>query len=145
MAEPRTVPVMQQEVLDWHTTMYEREGTVGAHGLANAYAHFVSVKMSPTQERIHTALGLTGEAGEYADAIKKIDIYGKASDIENLREELGDILFYLQAACNYWGFTLEDLMASNVIKLSKRYKGAFTKEEAAARADKSEKELTRES
>ena len=58
---------------------------------------------------LHAALGCAGECGELIDAIKKSWIYGAALDVENVVEECGDILFYLQAACNECDKTLDHL------------------------------------
>src|SRR5437764_1204166 len=44
---------------------------------------------------LHAILGISGEAGELVDAFKKELIYGKTLDIENLKEEAGDILWYM--------------------------------------------------
>jgi len=44
---------------------------------------------------VHMALGITGEAGEVADVIKKHYAYGKTLDVQHLVEEVGDIMFYL--------------------------------------------------
>ena len=139
MAENISIPQEDQEILHWNTTLFEREGTVGCKSkFLNAYAHFVQSKLSPNLEGPHTALGLCGEAGEYADAVKKAFVYGQQPNVGNILEELGDIAFYLQAACNYWGFTLEDVITQNVLKLSKRYKAGFTTQESINRADKQE-------
>ena len=46
------------------------------------------------QHLVHMALGLTGEFGEFIDAIKKNAIYGKDLDTTNLTEEMGDSFWY---------------------------------------------------
>ena len=55
-----------------------------------------------TQElmMVHAVMGISGEAGELLDAIKKRWVYGKTLDIENVIEELGDIRFYMEALMN---------------------------------------------
>lgn len=88
---------------------------------------------------LHGAVGLAGEGGETLDAIKKCWIYNKPLSEEvvaNLREECGDALFYIQHICNILGCTLEDLIAQNMIKLTKRYPTGYTDAAALARADK---------
>lgn len=70
------------------------------------------------------ALGLTGESGEVADIIKKILFHKHPIDAEKLREELGDVLWYLLLICDALGYTLEDIMTYNVQKLNKRYPNA---------------------
>ena len=86
---------------------------------------------------IHMLLGIAGEAGELIDAIKKAAIYKKPLDIGNVREELGDIEFYLQGIRNAFGWTREEIELGNYVKLSKRYpKGAYSNQQAIERADK---------
>ena len=48
--------------------------------------------MEPADDLMHAALGLSGEAGEFADAIKKHLVYGRELDRENAIEELGETL-----------------------------------------------------
>ena len=48
---------------------------------------------------VHAQMGLTSEAGEFTDAVKKHRIYNKPLDIPNLIEEIGDILWFCALAC----------------------------------------------
>jgi NTP pyrophosphatase (non-canonical NTP hydrolase) len=66
------------------------------------------------------ALGLTGEAGETAELVKKLFDRNKPIDPEVMKLELGDVLWYLQALATYFGFTLEDVAVANVAKLDAR-------------------------
>ena len=86
---------------------------------------------------LHAALGVCGEAGELADAIKKHHIYNKPVDIENIIEELGDLEFYMQAVRMMYGIPQQVVLQANAEKLSKRYKGlAYSDLAAHLRADK---------
>ena len=86
---------------------------------------------------LHMAVGVSGEAGELLDAIKKAVIYRKTMDTDNVREEIGDCLFYLQGMCNAIGYSLEQAMQDNMDKLNKRYSsGEYSDSQAQARADK---------
>lgn len=62
----------------------------------------------------HIALGLTGEAGEVADVVKKGQYFGGAINFEKLEKECGDVLWYLQSFCNVLGLTLEQLAVKNI-------------------------------
>ncbi len=75
---------------------------------------------------LHASVGIAGEAGEILDAVKKAWIYQAELDNQNLLEEVGDSLFYLQALAIHCGFTLEDAMRANIEKLSKRYPQGYT-------------------
>lgn len=85
---------------------------------------------------MHAAYGLSGEAGEFADCIKKHQIYGKDFDRDNAIEELGDILWFVALACNALGTTMDQVAQANIDKLRKRYPDKYTDQHAAARLDK---------
>ena len=70
-------------------------------------------------------LGLAGEAGEVADIIKKHFAGAKELDLTHLKEELGDVLWYIAEACDCFGFTLEDVAKFNIEKLKKRHPNGF--------------------
>ncbi len=72
-----------------------------------------------------SALGLAGESGEVADAIKRVLYQGHHLDLMSLVGELGDILWYLILACDALDCTLEDVMQVNVAKLRERYPHGF--------------------
>lgn len=81
------------------------------------------------------ALGLTGEAGEVADLIKKHVGHGHALDGDKLLLELGDVLWYIAALANVAGWSLEEVAEANAKKLQKRYPNGFSREASLARAD----------
>ncbi len=88
---------------------------------------------------LHALLGISGEAGELLDAVKGHVIYGKPLDVENFKEELGDIEFYLeQFRTNpLVNISREDTLKQNIEKLSKRYPNfMYSDESAIAREDK---------
>lgn len=74
------------------------------------------------------ALGLAGETGEVVDLIKKHLFQGHEIDAQRLRDELGDVLWYFMLLCEAMGYSLHDLMAANVEKLSRRYPNGFDAE-----------------
>lgn len=85
----------------------------------------------------HMLIGLNGEVGEIADCIKKHTKYNQPLDLENLEEEIGDTLFYLEGMCQAVGLTLKECMNSNIVKLSERYSsGSYSDRQAHERADK---------
>jgi NTP pyrophosphatase (non-canonical NTP hydrolase) len=70
---------------------------------------------------LHMAVGVAGEAGELLDAIKKMAIYKKPLDVENVIEELGDLYFYMQGIQNALEISRDEIIQSNVDKLKVRY------------------------
>ena len=85
---------------------------------------------------MHMAIGVSGEAGELLDAIKKPVIYRKPIDRENVIEELGDLEFYMEGLRQGLGITREETLEANIAKLGVRYQGTYSDESAQARADK---------
>lgn len=74
---------------------------------------------------IEKVLGLTGEAGETADKIKKIlrDKDGVVSDEDRdlVIKELGDTLWYIASIARYLDAPLSEVAAGNIEKLESRY------------------------
>jgi len=76
----------------------------------------------------YPTLGLAGEAGEVANIVKKIsrdhggviteEIRGK------LKDELGDVLWYISACADELGLTLAEIADFNVQKLAQRHNRA---------------------
>ena len=72
------------------------------------------------------ALGLTAEAGEFTEVVKKILLQGKPYNEENvfhMKRELGDICWYLAQACMALDTTFDEVIEMNVDKLQARYPG----------------------
>ena len=86
-------------------------------------------------ELLNGALGLTGEAGEVADMVKKHIFHGHDLTTEELVKELGDVCWYLALMCNAIGVNLEDVMALNIEKLKKRYPDGFSETASINRSE----------
>ena len=78
------------------------------------------------QAIIYPTLGLTGEAGEVANKVKKIIRDGTNKNNENLVQEIsaeiGDCLWYISVLAGDIGVKLSDIANSNLIKLANRKK-----------------------
>ncbi len=79
------------------------------------------------------ALGLAGEAGEFANLVKKMTAHGHPFDQEALADELGDVLWYLAEAATASGLDLESIARENVDKLLKRYPEGFNQQDSINR------------
>ncbi len=73
----------------------------------------------------YPTLGLAGEAGEVANIVKKIqrDFKGVITDEirHKLKDELGDVLWYISACADELGLTLEEIAQFNMEKLAARH------------------------
>ena len=76
------------------------------------------------QAIIYPTLGLTGEAGEVANKVKKIIRDGSNSKDERLvseiKSEIGDCLWYIAVLANDFDIKLSDIASANIEKLALR-------------------------
>lgn len=78
----------------------------------------------PLMDKTIWAMGISGEAGEILEKWKKIVAYkdGKITDedIEGLKKELGDVLWYVALLAHSLNIELDDVVKLNVEKLASR-------------------------
>lgn len=83
--------------------------------------------------------GMAGEAGEFAEIVKKLNWHGKPFSQElrdHMEKELGDVIFYWMMACQALKLDPEEVVTKNVDKLVARYPGGvFSIERSENRAD----------
>jgi NTP pyrophosphatase (non-canonical NTP hydrolase) len=80
----------------------------------------------PTERLLTAAVGMSAEAGEFTEIVKKIVFQGKPVNEENLfhlKRELGDIMWYVAQACMGLNVSLDEVIEMNVDKLKARYPG----------------------
>ena len=77
-------------------------------------------------ELMHLVLGLVGEAGEIAEKFKKWvrdqDSDESKIDVQDMKKELGDVLWYVSVMAAYLGLSLDDVASYNIAKLADRKK-----------------------
>ena len=78
---------------------------------------------------VTAAFGMSAEAGEFTEVVKKIILQGKPYNEDNvfhMKRELGDLCWYLAQACMALDTTFEEVLQMNYEKLSARYpEGTF--------------------
>lgn len=70
---------------------------------------------------VHGAIGLSTEAGEILDKFKKSAFYGKSFTKEDIIDEAGDALWYIELMLSAVGSSINDAVTKNIIKLNCRY------------------------
>ena len=90
---------------------------------------------------LHSFVGLSTEAGEAIDMLKKHIFYGKPLDKTNAIEEISDILWYIAIASDALGISIEDIMEKNIAKLKARYGEKFTETAALNRDLEKERDI----
>ena len=95
----------------------------------NEYQHLAMSTLNPELSQkdvlINGVMGLCGESGEAIDIVKKWLAQGHALDKEKLAKELGDIAWYLAETATALDLSLEDIFATNIEKLKKRFPEGF--------------------
>lgn len=84
---------------------------------------------------VWNALGLTGEAGEVADTIKKAVFHQHGLDRDELIKELGDVIWYVAALCTKLDVPMSQVMERNIDKLKKRYPEGYSSDASKTRVD----------
>lgn len=82
----------------------------------------------------HAVYGLASEAGEVAGLLQKV-YQGHSFDKTHMKKELGDCLWMIAEACDALGFTLDDVMQTNIDKLIARYPEGFDPDRSINRAE----------
>lgn len=73
----------------------------------------------------HFTVGISTEANELLDAYKKARWYKRELDTTNMKEEIGDLLWYLIQLCAEIDYSLDQAKVDNIEKLKKRYPEGF--------------------
>ena len=76
------------------------------------------------QRLLTASIGISAESGEFMEIVKKMIFQGKPcneDNLEHLKIELGDIMWYVAQACMTLEVDMEDVLYTNIKKLEKRY------------------------
>ena len=76
------------------------------------------------QRLLTASVGISAESGEFMEIVKKMIFQGKPcneDNLEHLKIELGDIMWYVAQACMALEVDMEDVLYTNIKKLEKRY------------------------
>ena len=76
------------------------------------------------QRLLTAAVGISAEGGEFMEIVKKMIFQGKPAsedNLEHLKIELGDVLWYVAQACMALNISFEEVADMNIKKLEKRY------------------------
>lgn len=82
---------------------------------------------------LHASIGMQTESAEFSDQIKRHVFYGKPLDRVNLKEEIGDLLWYLAIALDTLDSNFEVEMLRVINKLKVRYPDKFSSDLASNR------------
>jgi len=91
------------------------------------------VREYSTERLVHACFGMQTETAEFTDACKKALFYGKDLDVVNLKEELGDLMWYMAIAMDELGTDFETEADRVIRKLKVRYPEKFDSDKAENR------------
>lgn len=97
-------------------------------------ARTINEDLLDDEKKMHAVLGLTSEAGEVAGLVQK-KYQGHDIDIEHMKKELGDMLWFAAELCTANGWSLTDIMRMNISKLRARFPDGFDADRDAHRAE----------
>jgi len=81
----------------------------------------------PFEKRLMVAaLGLCGESGEVSEHIKKFSGHGHQLDVDKVKKELGDVLWYVAEIADLLGLDLNEIAQANISKLAARFPEGFS-------------------
>lgn len=83
-------------------------------------------QLTKDQQIVYCCLGLAGEAGEVIDHVKKHEFHGHDLNMEEVKNELGDVFWCFTVLRETLGFSLEEIMDANIQKLRARYPDGFS-------------------
>lgn len=106
------------------------------HYAFDKYQKYAMRTANPTCKTLpNAALGLTGEAGEVADFIKKYLYQGHEFDGERIKKELGDVLWYIALMCEVINTSIDEVAEINIRKLVERYPNGFNFKDSRERIE----------
>ena len=76
------------------------------------------------QRLLTASIGISAESGEFMEIVKIMIFQGKPANddnLEHLKIELGDIMWYVAQACMALEVDMNDVLDTNIKKLEKRY------------------------
>lgn len=70
--------------------------------------------------QVYTVLGQAGESGEISEKMKKAIREDDEQYIQEMRDEVGDVLWYLSQVCEEFDWDMGDVAQENIEKLQDR-------------------------
>lgn len=97
-------------------------------------ARTINNDLTESEQIRHSLLGMCSELGEIQGIYQK-KYQGHSVSPAHLKKELGDLLWFAAEYCTANGWTLEDVMATNIKKLEARYPDGFEEERSRNRKE----------
>ena len=86
------------------------------------------------EKEYHALHGMSGEIGEIHSIYQKA-YQGHRIDIDHVKKELGDLLWFIAEYCTANGWNMEEIAQMNIDKLRARYPEGFSVEKSLNRVE----------
>lgn len=87
-------------------------------------ARTINQSLTFEEQKIHALHGMVGEIGEIHSIYQKM-YQGHAFEVDHVKKEFGDLLWFIAEYCTAKGWSLDDIMQKNIDKLKARYLEGF--------------------
>ena len=94
----------------------------------------ISGRLDEWELELHALHGMVGEIGEIHSIYQK-EYQGHDVDLEHIKKELGDLLWFIAEYCTACELELEEIMQMNIDKLKARYPEGFECEKSLNRKE----------
>ena len=84
------------------------------------------------EQKLHALHGMVGEIGEIHSIYQKM-YQGHDFDVDHMKKEFGDLLWFIAEYCTAKGWKLDDIMRMNIDKFKDRYPDGFKVEQSLHR------------
>ncbi|MBQ6333729.1 MAG: nucleoside triphosphate pyrophosphohydrolase family protein [Erysipelotrichaceae bacterium] len=96
---------------------------------------FLNPAIKKDQIIVNAVMGLSAEAGEALDLVKKQLFQGHDLNRDEMVKELGDVAWYLAEAAYALDIPLQEVLEANIAKLEKRFPEGFSAERSINRKE----------
>lgn len=97
-------------------------------------ARTINKNLTAVEKELHALFGMASEVGELHGIYQKV-YQGHTRDLDHVKKELGDLLWFIAEFCTNEGWDLEDIMQMNIDKLRARFPEGFEEEKSLNRAE----------
>ena len=95
-------------------------------------ARTINTGLTFEEQKFHALHGMVGEIGEIHSIYQKM-YQGHAFEVDHVKKEFGDLLWFIAEYCTAKGWSLDDIMRMNIDKLKERYPDGFKAEQSLHR------------
>lgn len=95
-------------------------------------ARTINIDLHPQEIENHALFGMASEVGEIHAFYQKV-YQGHIIDDDDLKHEIGDLMWFICELCTVNGWDLSEIATMNIDKLIKRYPNGFEAERSLNR------------